>query len=333
MNIEDILNKRFSTRNLSDTEFNDNLQEFAEGLSRVDYRITHSHDKLMRDWQNLCKYKPESRNIASTSRIGMKLCEHFFPNFYEIKDSKGRSFNELWQDIDLLKKILIWNRKSHSTPYLSELKRGIYFCSGATKSTMYRPQMAKIITCGSSVVFDPCAGWGGRMLGSIANGCKYYAFEPNTQTYNNLQKLVSFLNVENMATIINDSILNFHKYNVEKADVCLTSPPYFDLEKYCEEKTQSINGIATYDEWIEKFLDPVIKTCIDNLTPDGKTCWNVASIGKYKMWDDVNRIHMKYGYAKISEYIVGSSARQVNQSLAKNKKTNDMTVEYRKNNE
>lgn len=330
MNINDILNKRFSTRNLSDVEFNDNLEEFAEGLSRIDFRINHSNDKLAKDWKNLCEYKPSSNIISSTSRIGMKLCEHFFPNFYDIKDSKGRSFNELWQDINLLKKILIWNRGSHSTPYLSELKRGIYFCSGATKSTMYRPQMAKIITHGSSVVFDPCAGWGGRMLGSVANGCKYYAFEPNTQTYNNLQKLISFLNIDDMVTIINDSVLNFDKYEVERADTCLTSPPYFDLEKYCDEETQSINGINTYEEWVEEFLDPVIKLCITNLKDGGKSCWNVASIGKYKMWDDVNRIHTKYGYIKTSEYSVGSSARQVNQSSTKNKKTHDTTIEYKK---
>ena len=38
-----------------------------------------------------------------------------------------------------------WNRKSHSTPYLSEIKRGIYFNFGLPKSTMYRPQMAKMI--------------------------------------------------------------------------------------------------------------------------------------------------------------------------------------------
>ena len=328
MNIHDIINKRFSTRNLSDDIFNNHLDDFAHQLSKIDYTVKHSDDILLKDWKNLCKYKPCSKNISSTSRIGLKLCEHFFPNFYQIKDAKGLSFSELWQNVDLLKKILVWNRKSHSTPYMSELKRGIYFCSGATKSTMYRPQMAKIITQHCESVFDPCAGWGGRMLGSVSNGCKYYAFEPNTKTYENLQKLISFLGIKDKAHIINDDVLNFNQYDIPKTDMCLTSPPYFDLEIYCNENTQSINGMKDYDDWSKNLLIKVIELSIKNLKDEGKSCWNVADIGKYKMWKDIELTHELNGFVYQCEYNVTSSARQVNQNDGKCKKNKDRTVQY-----
>lgn len=331
MNIHDILNKRFSTRNLSDDVFNNHLDDFAHQLSTIDYTVKHSNDILHRDWKNLCEYNSTSKNISSTSRIGMKLCEHFFPNFYNIKDSKGRSFSDLWKDVDLLKKILTWNRKSHSTPYLSELKRGVYFCSGATKSTMYRPQMAKIITSKYSSVFDPCAGWGGRMLGSVSSGCKYYAFEPNTQTYENLQRLISFLNIDKYTSIINDDVLNFNKYDIPKTDVCLTSPPYFDLEIYCTEKTQSVSRFKTYEEWVSKFLNVVIEFSTKNLNTNGISCWNVANVGKYKMWEDVDNAHLNNNFSQNCEYNVVSSVRQVNQNNARNKKSQDRTVQYIEN--
>jgi tRNA G37 N-methylase Trm5 len=180
----------------------------------------------------------------------MKLCEHFFPNFYDIQDNRGKSFRNQWNKNNLIK-ILKWNRKSHSTPYLSELKRGIYFCCGMTKNTMYRPQMSKLI-CDHykpKIVLDPCAGWGGRMLGAVASGAYYIAFEPNTETFNNLQKLIEFLNISDNVRIICDDAMNMLNYDLPKVDLIITSPPYFDLEVYTAEHTQSINNHNTYESW------------------------------------------------------------------------------------
>ena len=326
--IRDILNKRYSTRNLSDEDFYDNLDSLALQLSTVDYKPCHDEKSLKKDWDNLCRFDSSEKYLSSTSRIGMKICEHFFPNFYDIQTSKGFSFSKAWQDIDLLKKVLVWNRKSHSTPYLSELKRGIYFCSGSTKSTMYRPQMSKMITQGCKTVFDPCAGWGGRMIGAVANKCKYYAFEPNTKTYENLERVIAFLGIEKYTHIINDSALNFYKYDIPKTEICLTSPPYFDLEIYSDEETQSINKVATYESWVKVFLNPLIEICINNLEHNGRSCWNVANIGKYKMWDDINYAHAVNNCEYNGEYNIMSSARQVNQNLNKNKKNTDKTIVY-----
>ena len=39
------------------------------------------------------------------------------------------------------------------------------------------------------------AGWGGRMLGTVAAGWSYVSCEPNPETYDNLQRLIRFLNI------------------------------------------------------------------------------------------------------------------------------------------
>jgi len=285
---------------MTDECFYDNIDMLASQLKHVSYFDTFTEDKLKKDWNNLCKYKAESNNIASTSRIGMKLCQHFFPNFYDLETPKSRSFSELWQDESLLKKVLIWNRKSHSTPYLSELKRGIYFCAGITKSTMYRPQMAKIITANKRTVFDPCAGWGGRMLGSVANGCKYYAFEANTETYENLNKLIHFLNIGDHIEIFNDDVLN-------------------------QETTQSIYGVKSYSEWVDKFLEPTIMKSLSRLKNTGESCWNVAKVNKDDMWSDVYRVHKDLDFAYSGEYNVVSSKRPTSDT---SKKNFDRTVKF-----
>jgi 16S rRNA G966 N2-methylase RsmD len=327
--IENYLNKRYSTRNLSDTQFEDILPQLAQELQQIDFKIQYDYTQLQKDWQNLKKWDANVYNISSTQRIGMKLCEHFFPNFYDIEDNNGNSFAKLWTAKNL-EKVLRWNRKSHSTPYLSELKRGIYFNFGLTKSTMYRPQMAKMIInkFQAKTVFDPCAGWGGRMVGAIAGGADhYYTFEPNTETYNGLLALANFLGIKKQVSIFKDSALNMKQYNISNIDVVLTSPPYFNLEVYSHEDTQSITGCNSYREWVENFLTPLVIGAKETLTPFGRSCWNLHNVGKMKMIDDVAELHKNSTNNVL--FSITSSKRQSNQYIStKNAKNCDLTICY-----
>jgi len=276
----------------------------------------------------LLYWTPNTDNMSSTQRLGIRLCEHFFPNFYDIENKKGDSLKKLWKS-DKLEKVLRWNRKSHSTPYMSEIKRGIYFNYGLPKSTMFRPQLAKMIVTNfrSKRVFDPCAGWGGRMLGSVSAGAEYVAFEPNTETYNGLLKLATFLGIDSKVRIIKDSALEMNNYDIGLFDIVLTSPPYYDLEIYSHELTQSINNCDNYNNWVESFLIPLVKLSQSILKEDGWSCWNTHNIGKMKMIDDIKNLHEQYPRQKI--FSVNSSKRQTNQ-LGNNKKNKDITICYSK---
>jgi 16S rRNA G966 N2-methylase RsmD len=327
--IEKFLNIKNSLRNISDEQFENILPILASELEDVSFYVNYNEKELKDDWVKLQLWNSNVQSIASTNRIGMKLCEHFFPNFYKIQNKKGNSFHSLWKANNLTK-VLKWNRKSHTTPYLSELKRGIYFNYNLAKSTMYRPQMAKMIVTKLKAkrVLDPCAGWGGRMLGCIASGAEYVAFEPNTETYNGLMQLIEFLNIGDKVRIIKDSALEMEKYNIGEFDLILTSPPYFDLEVYSDENTQSIKGCDTYKIWVDKFLEPLTNLALGHLKEDGWSCWNVHSVGKMKMIDDIKYIHKNYPHQTIFSII--SSKRQTNQTNNA-KKNSDVTICYTKN--
>lgn len=326
--IEDYLNVRYSLRNISDQDFEIILPQLASELAQVSFIPSHDDKVLKNDWKNLCNWQSSTNTINSTSRIGLKLCEHFFPNFYDI-EMKGKTYKEFWNKQNL-EKILRWNRKSHSTPYLSEIKRGVYFCLGLTKNTMYRPQMAKLIcdTYKPNLVLDPCAGWGGRMLGAVASGAHYYAFEPNTTTYDNLIKLAKFLKIENKVTLICDDALQMGKYSIPKVDLVLTSPPYYTLEVYCKEETQSVNNYQTYEDWSKFFLKELIRICSYQLLDNGHSCWNVGRTGCWTMFDDVRSYHNEFGYSPINEFDVVSSKRQAINKTG-NEKSQDTTVIYK----
>ena len=326
MNFEtDILNQKNATRNMSDEEFEKLLPWMAEELSKIDFHYNYSDDQLKKAWTNLKNYNTSNHYTASQTRRGMELCEYFFPNFFDIKNKKGKGFTDFWNEEDL-QKVIKWNRSSHSTPYLSEFRRGIYFCYGLTKNTMFRPHLAKMI-CDyykPKIVLDPCCGWGGRLLGTVASGAHYIGFEPCTETYNNLLRLVDFLDISDNVTIYNIGAESIKDYDI-KADLILTSPPYYDLEIYSDESTQSYVSFSTYKEWKEGWLKPIVLSCLDCLNDEGVSCWNVAP----NMRDDITEIHQDRCVYD-SDFGLQSSARQANQNVLKDKKTKDVTICYRK---
>lgn len=329
--LSNYLNKKLSTRSLSDSSFETILPQLAKELEQTSFYTTYTEEEMLQDWVNLKKWTTTENYINSTSRIGMKLSEHYCPNFYDIENSNGVSYKSLWTAKNL-EKILRWNRKSHQTPYMSEIKRGIYFCCGLTKNTMYRPQMMKMACDRYTVkrVLDPCAGWGGRMLGAVAAGAYYTAFEPNTATFANLNKIINFLGIQNQVTLICDDARNMKSYNIEPVDMILTSPPYFDLEVYTHELTQSVHGTTTYRQWADGFLKDIIKLGLDHLVDDGVSCWNVGKVGKNDMNQDVFDFHHEFGYQKVDVLEVRSSKRQANQDGSKKQKNSDSTVVYKK---
>jgi tRNA1(Val) A37 N6-methylase TrmN6 len=329
--ISDFLNVRESTRKLTEEDFEALLPVLAEELTHIDYKIRYTNEQLKKDWESLKNFSQVETSSNSTVRVGMKLCEHFFTNFYNIKNTKGQSFENSWTKDNLIK-VLRWNRKCHSTPYLSEIKRGIYFCTGLTKNTMFRPHLAKAIVSSypGETVLDPCAGWGGRMLGTVAAGKKYIAFEPNVETYNKLNELAEFLDIKDQIEIYNAGSEYMNSYLTKKVDIILTSPPYFNLEIYADGKAQSENQYSSYESWRDGWMETVITTAISNLNDSGVSCWNVHNVGKMKMIEDVRNIHTKNGFVEENKFCIGSSKRQAHQGNVKNEKNIDVTICYKK---
>jgi 16S rRNA G966 N2-methylase RsmD len=335
-NDEDDNTKNNWKKVISYPKFNDVLYELAEQLVKRGHlpQVTSNDNELLsqfftntdeeqeikqkfkKEFEKLKSFESDKKELNSTTRIGMGILEHFMPNFYDIKDSNGISFNDKWSDVNNLVKILEWNVKSHSTPYISELKRGIYLCCGGAKNTMYRPTITKMIVqkyAKNKRVLDPCVGWGGRMIGTVAAGCDYIGFEPNTETFNNLKKMVECLGIGDKVILYNDIAENIHKYDIDDVSLILTSPPYYNLEIYCDEETQSYKNNQTYDEWLNDFLKNIIKQCISKGTYDVVSVWNVHNFKKYKLIDDVENIHTSIGLKNIDQYSVVSSKRQTSQ--------------------
>ena len=317
INIKEYLNKYINIRDkfraMEDEEFDKLKGPLSQAL--VDYTFeqllkdyTDGLTPSLDDWANLKKKKIDNDFISSTSVVGTNIIKRNMPHLYEVQNHKGKSIVSSWTQ-EVLEKVLVTNRKSHSTPYVSEIIRQVGFVSGTSKVTIYRPLLTKRIVerFHSKHVLDVCVGWGGRMLGSVCvDGVSYTGIEPFSKTYEGLEQMKSELELtDEQVTLHNDCAETILPQLERKYDLALTSPPYYNLEIYTDEETQS-HHYGTYEVWVDNFLRPVIEGVLDKLVEGGKSCWSVKNFktdGKYNLYDDVVRIHKENGWVPMQEEV------------------------------
>ena len=154
-------------------------------------------------------------------------------------------------------------------------------------------------------IYDPSAGWGGRILGAMA--CRddrvihYIGTDPNPANFydNDLRSryadLADFYNTKTYRGIPFFSDTNsyeifklgseeiqhderFRRYKGQ-LDLIFTSPPYFNREAYSEDKNQSYKKYgSSYESWRDGFLRPTLETCAEWLKTDRYLLWNIADV-------------------------------------------------------
>lgn len=285
---------------------------------------SHSESVMNKDYEKLVTAEPK-HVISCHHRQGMKILEHFQPHFWETESPTGESIANLWNNEDLRNLAIERVKKHYNKLYKSEVRRNISFYSQAPLPTMYRPLLTKSIVSFTQAkhILDPCIGWGGRLLGTLClpdttfTGC-----EPNTKTFAGLNQIAKFCKAFERTTIYNDGAENIlPTLQSEAYDLILTSPPYFTLEIYCHEDSQSVNQYKTWEEWVTKWLDLVIKESLRCLKKTGTSAWSVKNMPKYALKDEVIKIHKKYGFVLKDTMGMSSTPRNQGQKAKINEET------------
>lgn len=105
-------------------------------------------------------------------------------------------------------------------------------------------------------VLDFSAGWGDRLIGCLAkNISKYTGIDPNTRL--KYEQIKPFFEREfRIRTKVKFYHLPAEEVELKKGDmydIIFTSPPYFNLEVYTDDETQSIYQ-RNVSEWLNEFL-------------------------------------------------------------------------------
>ena len=234
----------------------------------------------------------------------LRLAWTYFPHFWKIMCGNATmSPWDIFHNDDKFKSTIrkCWNwqlkhfkgeeGRIHNTFHENRLRQSLKVYTGTQSVSNFRPTAAKLIYetyGGDGVTWDMSCGWGGRLIGALSSERikKYIGTEPSCKTFDGLLKLkddFSYLNKE----------VELHKLGSEvfvpdkdTLDLCFTSPPYFDTEKYSDEDTQSYIKFPTEDNWLNGFLRKTIENCYCGLKKNGYMLINIANTPKYKFIEE-----------------------------------------------
>ena len=169
-----------------------------------------------------------------------------------------------------------------------------------TAKFLYRKFTDHIADQSPIIVYDPSAGWGGRILGAMSlfreRNIHYVGTDPNPDHW---MKEDSQTKYAYLADYFNANVLGRNKNTYEifrhgseviheqeafqkykgQLDFVFTSPPYFAAEGYSDDENQSYLKFPEYGLWRDGFLRRTLQTCAEYLKSDRWLCWNIADVG------------------------------------------------------
>lgn len=110
-------------------------------------------------------------------------------------------------------------------------------------------------------VLDPCHGWGGRAVGFLLSRAAYYlGHDPSPETFEGVRTLTADLLPYTTGKTIETRNVCYEDAELadESFDFALTSPPYFDTEKYTGAE-QSFVRYPSFAAWNTSFYGPLIR--------------------------------------------------------------------------
>ncbi len=224
-------------------------------LATDDIRAKGQKNKFM----SVEEYYLSSKNKRLILHVLIKLCE---------KDGADYS------------KLPVYKRKH----YIREAVFNIY--GKFFECTTHRPIIPAMIyrLFGARKVYDTSAGWGDRMLAAMASGIDYTGVDPNVLLQDGHKFLIDTINPQQRARVITACAEMFNL--ADEVDGMYSSPPFFTLECYSMDKTQSIN-YRGYKNWLYKFLFKMLKKCIQCVKNDGFIAINIINWRDYNILDDM----------------------------------------------
>jgi len=85
-------------------------------------------------------------------------------------------------------------------------------------------------------------------------------------------------------------------------DLIFTSPPYFDVEKYSEDKDQSYIKFPGYQNWLNGFLYKIVDESYRTLKAGSHLVINTKNYDKFQIADDLLSYSQKIGFVLKKTY-------------------------------
>lgn len=264
--------------------------------------LSYAYDnkKMSAEWKAL----RSSSGSYSARPVYNRIVTTYQPHFYKRE-------NELWRDENIRKK-LIENRKKYLFKdkfTQRELLRGFKISAIHIGFSHFASLWFKkfIADHNVKVVYDPCGGWGHRLLGAAAAGIDYIyndKWKDSCQGINQIQKFV-----DSNYKVYNNDCRTF--VPEESYDAVFTCPPYYNVEIYEE----AYKTIEEYVSFIRDMLRCSLKSSV-----------NVVGIVINNQYADIIESQMPSAFKLCERHLLGSTNMVNHFNNGKSKKTEELLV-------
>ncbi len=208
--------------------------------------------------------------------IGIRICNSFFPNRFEAKRKGSTSAYDAWGDDRILRRAVRFQLRCGDPVTPHRVLRAVVL--NRRTSSIFKPSVARVIYeryCSpGGRVWDPCAGFGGRLLGAHAAGVHYIGTDVEPRTVGGNRALATAINAK--AEVY---CARAEDFSPPEVDLVFTSPPYFDREQYSQADDQSWKRHGeSLSQWVDGFIAQVAARAFEALRQNGHLVLNVADV-------------------------------------------------------
>ena len=160
----------------------------------------------------------------------------------------------------------------------------------------FKPNVAKVLydKLGSKNILDFSAGWGDRLAGFYASETSeyYVGIDPRKENHPIYNEQSEFYDTHRSMFEPKKKVeficspaeeVDFTKYK-DTFDTVFTSPPYFNVERYSYDDTQSWVKYKEINEWNEQFLQRTLKNLWCSIKSGGYLLVNISDVYTNSKW-------------------------------------------------
>jgi len=257
-----------------------NLHLKSVTIEDVEKHKLISTAELCRDLENLKKFNAKTNK---NSFAGNPFLYHFqLENLLKCRREGGKTIHDIYNDPVAWDKLIKYTRIRNRGGKTAAGNVFECFRINFGSVVMFKATTAKYIYSKYNAweVLDPCAGWGGRLLGAWALGIDYTGIDSNWNMKDAYDKMFMFLTEQDVDTLFvpprpklrmlwGDCLeIDFKKI---KYDLVLTSPPYINLEQY-----EHMDLWESDKAYYYHFLFPLWEKCMRHIKKGGHVCLNIS---------------------------------------------------------
>lgn len=212
------------------------------------------------DWEREYSWLPDRKlsrlelsDYIGSSRDLNKIVKHFQYDAFYKRELLLWNNNMLYQNKCLIQAFLYANRAEYLGKLPSELTdaeilRGMTISGILRGYTVFDAKlMCDVLqTYDIKSIYDPCAGWGERMLASVQNNVAYVGVDINEHLAEGYTNMIDYYDLCNQKFVCADAAKYVPNFDY---DAVITCPPYGSIEKYTDKGAENLSDYEFYEWW------------------------------------------------------------------------------------